>query len=141
MVVTFCGHSSLATGAYCDIKKRVISELEALISEGADTFLLGGYGDFDTLCAVAVRELKEKYPHIRSVLVIPYIDRTFDKALYDESMYPDIENVPKRFAISYRNKEMVKRADALVAYITHEFGGAYTTYKFAKSKKKRIIEI
>ncbi len=141
MIVTFCGHKNLPVFSEELIKKAVFAEAEKLVLEGADTFFLGGYGEFDTVCAVAVRELKRKYSHIRSVLVIPYINRDYNKYLYDESLYPPIENVPLRFAISHRNKYMVKKADVVISYVTHNYGGAYTSLKYAKSQKKRIIEI
>lgn len=46
--------------------------LRGLIAEGADCFLLGGYGGFDSLVAHTVHELKRQYPEIHSTLVIPY---------------------------------------------------------------------
>ncbi len=59
-------------------------------------FLLGGYGRFDMISAMTVKELKKKYPHITSTLVIPYLTREYDLSLYDDSVYPPLENVPKR---------------------------------------------
>lgn len=141
MVVTFCGHSELPPSETSHIKRRLTQVVEELISKGANEFLLGGYGEFDKLCAAIVKELKGTYPHIKSILIIPYIDRTFDQQLYDCSEYPPLENVPKRFAISKRNEYMVDIADVLVCYITHTFGGAYKTLIYAKRKKKQIIDI
>ena len=46
MVVTFCGHKEIADSA--GLRDRLLSVLHALILEGADSFLLGGYGAFDT---------------------------------------------------------------------------------------------
>ncbi|MBP3361339.1 MAG: hypothetical protein J6N52_10830, partial [Clostridia bacterium] len=81
------------------------------------------------------------YPHIESVLVVPYINRGFDKDLYDCSEYPPLENVPMRFAILKRNEWMVRSADVIVAYISHDWGGAAKTLSYAHQKKKRIINI
>ena len=139
--ITFCGHSNLSKSEIDTIKEKLRTQIEELIYEGAEEFLLGGYGDFDILCARVVRELKTNYPQIKSVLVIPYIDRDYDRNLYDSSEYPPIETVPKRFAILRRNEYMVQRADVVIAYITHNWGGASTTFEFAKRKKKKIIEI
>lgn len=139
--VTFFGHSKLSPAQTPAIKEKLESELEALIKQGADIFLLGGYGDFDNLCARAVRSLKEKHPHITSVLVIPYMTNPFDKNLYDCSEYPPLENVPQRFAILKRNEYMAERADAVVSYIDHEWGGAYKAVEYARKKGKQIIMI
>ena len=55
---------------------------------GADqVYVACGYGQFDRLAAAVVRELKERHPAIRSVLVLPYLDRKYDVSLYDESIY------------------------------------------------------
>ena len=72
---------------------------------------------------------------------MPYIDRDYDKALYDCSEYPPIETVPKKLAIIKRNEYMVNKADTIVAYVTHGWGGAAQTLEYAKVKKKNIINI
>lgn len=113
--------------------------LETLILRGADDFLLGGYGGFDQYAASVVRELKQSYPHIRSTLVLSYLDRKVDATKYDCTTYPPLEKVPKRFAISKRNEWMVNEADTVVAYVTHDWGGAATTLAYARRKKKEII--
>ncbi|MBP3360476.1 MAG: hypothetical protein J6N52_06460 [Clostridia bacterium] len=139
MVVSFCGHGDVQ---YSDeIRESLYTIIEDLIKQGADEFLLGGYGSFDLMAAHTVKSLKEKYPYIESVLVVAYINRGFDKDLYDCSEYPPIENVPKRFAILKRNEWMVKNADVIVAYISHDWGGAAKTLSYARQKKKRIINI
>lgn len=139
MIVTFCGHKSGYEKS--DVFIILLSSVRELIQEGADTFYLGGYGNFDWQAARAVQKMKNEYPSIRSVLVIPYLNRKYDKKLYDEIIYPPIEKVPLRFAISKRNEWMVERADVIISGVEHNWGGAYTTLKFAERKKKRIIYI
>ncbi len=139
MVVTFCGHKNVyQTERVSQQVKQIVS---SLVKEGADTFLLGGYGSFDSIAAVAVRDLKKEYPGLRSVLVLPYLNRDYNTSLYDESIYPPIEDVPKRFAISRRNEWMVEKADVIIAYVDHDWGGAATTLRYAERKKKRIINV
>ena len=137
MTVIFCGHSEVSNPE--EIKKKLTRIIEDLISEGATTFLLGGYGAFDSLAARSVKELKSSHPEVRSILVIPYLDREYDLTLYDESEYPPIENVPKRFAISKRNEWMIDQADMVISGVTHDWGGAAKTLKYAERKKKKII--
>lgn len=139
MLVTFCGHSQVSDHAGVSAAlRRVIAEL---IAEGADEFYLGGYGEFDSLAAAAVRDAKKTNPGICSTLVIPYLDRDYDPAYYDGSVYPPLETVPRRYAISHRNKWMVEQADVIVAHVTHDWGGAATTLKYANRKNKKIISI
>lgn len=137
MTVTFCGHRD--TQASPELRAWLTDCVEKLITEGADTFYLGGYGGFDRLAASVVWRLKERYPRIESVLVLAYLGRKADAEKYDRTMYPEIEDGPMRFAIVRRNRWMVDHSDVLVAYVILDTGGAAETRKYAARKKKRII--
>lgn len=137
MTVTFFWHhDAVCTKTLID---RVSVCIEALISNGATDFYLGGYGNFDTLAAKIVFSMKKRNPAIKSVLVIPYLDRNYDMSWYDGSVYPPLENVPKRYAISKRNEWMINQSDIVVAYIRHNFGGAAASVSYAKRRGKRVI--
>ena len=139
MTVAFCGHREICRNEI--IVEKLYDVVERLIHNGANEFLLGGYGDFDMLAAVTVNELKSKYPDIKSVLVIPYLNREFDMNLYDDTVYPPLENVPLIYAMPKRNEWMVRNCDILIAYVIQSWGGAATTIEYAKRKKKKIINI
>ena len=142
MTVTFCGHRQIFGSERDRIKQKVYEETELLIKQGASEFLLGGYGAFDCLSADVVQELKSKYPHIKSILVIPYINkRTYNEDLYDGSEYPPIEKTPRKYAILKRNEYMVNKCDVIIAYVEVDFGGAAKTLEYARRKKKKIILI
>ncbi len=141
MKVTFAGHREIKFGNEEALKESLYKTITELIEGGADKFLLGGYGRFDMLCAYTVKSLKSKYPHIKSILVTPYINRQYDTLLYDESEYPPIENTPLKFAISERNKYMITVSDVVVCYVYKNYGGAYTSLKCAKRRKKQIVNL
>ena len=52
-----------------------------------------------------------------------------------------IENVPKRFAISWRNKWMINQSDYVVTYVTRTVGGAAQFKHFAEQKNKIIVSV
>lgn len=137
MTVTFVGHSKLQKN------EKLLAWLEEtivnLIEEGATQFLLGGYGDFDTISAKMVKKVQDTYPHIESYLVIPYLDRKYDTSLYNNTIYPPLETVPKRFAISKRNEWMVDDSDVVVAYLLNYAGGSGRTMEYAERRNKKII--
>ncbi|MBQ9716527.1 MAG: DUF1273 family protein [Clostridia bacterium] len=139
MIITFCGHSKIVDKEA--VRERLTSEICNLLSSGYTTFYLGGYGDFDLMAASVLREMKDSYPSIDRVLVLPYLDRKYDEKLYDSTVYPPLESVPKRFAISKRNEWMVEQADVVIAYVTHDWGGAVKTLEYAVRKKSQIINI
>lgn len=134
--VTFCGHRELSPEEKSNLRERLYSEIERLIQNGAEEFLLGGYGDFDFLSARVVKELKGKYPHIRSVLVLAYLHQRYNKELYDSTQYPPLETVPKPFAILKRNQYMAEKSDVVISYVNVSFGGAIKTLEYAIRKKK-----
>lgn len=138
MNVTFCGHSNVLQQA--NVRQWLYQTVENLITqEAADMFLLGGYGGFDRMAASVVWELKKKYPQVKSVLVLPYLDRKMDESQCDWTVYPGLEKVPRRYAITHRNRYMVNDADVVIAYVQHSWGGAAQTLEYAEQKRRRII--
>ena len=139
VIVTFCGHSQIADKDA--VRKRLTDKIHELLRVGYRKFYLGGYGDFDTLAAVVLSELKQDWPDMERILILPYPDRKTDMTLYDSTLYPPLENVPRRFAISHRNKWMTEQASVMVAYVEHDWGGAAKTLEQAVRKGLRIINI
>ena len=137
MTVAFCGHAQISQSE--KIEKWLYDVTQKLIEQGATTFYLGGYGAFDSLAASVLREQKKRYSQIELVLVLAYLNTGRDTSGYDSPVYPPLETVPRRFAISHRNRWMVESADVVVAYVLHDWGGAATTLRCAKQKKKQII--
>lgn len=137
MRVTFCGHKDVYDAEAVEHWLRQVCS--DLIAQGADEFLCGGYGRFDYLSATVLRDLKQQHPTIRLILVLPYLNSTILTDGYDETIYPPLESVPKKFAISRRNEWMVLESDIIVAYILRDFGGAAKTLQYARRKKKKIV--
>ena len=137
MNVTFCGHAQVVQGE--QVTEWLYTTTQGLIEQGATTFYLGGYGAFDNLAASVLRAQKKRYPQIELILVLAYLETTKETSGYDSTVYPPLETVPRRFAISHRNRWMVESADVVVAYVLHDWGGAATTLRYARRKKKKII--
>lgn len=137
MRATFCGHSDTIDNG--NIKPWLIDTLKNLIHEGYDEFYIGAYGNFDSMSAQAVNELKKDFPYIKCIFVTPYLNKEYNKLLYSECIYPPLEKIPKRLAIIKRNEWMVNNRDAVISYVVRPFGGANKTLIFAEQKNKRII--
>ncbi len=146
MIVTFCGHSRLNSGFDKNkMKERIVKTIENNACGSPVVFYLGGYGEFDYFALSCCREYQRSYKESKCIFVTPYIHEDYlkliDKTLYDEIVYSDIEGVPYKFAISKRNEWMIDKADLVVAYVKHDWGGAYNTLRYAKRKKKNIVEL
>ena len=140
MIITFCGHSTFFKSV--ELEQQLLSILQSQVGDNDVAFYLGGYGSFDSFARECCRKFQTEHPQARLVYVTPYLE--IDKLtlkLYDESVYPPIEERPLKFAISYRNKWMVESADLVIAYVNHSSGGAWQTYQHAKRKKKNIINL
>ena len=148
MIITFVGHSFVADQAKV---KEAVKNLIREIIVTSDTCIcyLGGYGEFDELCAGACRELKAEGKKVQTVYVTPYLSESEQGkikelqrlGLFDLSVYPPIENVPKKYAILKRNEWMIRSADTVISYVTHTYGGAYRSLSMARRSKKNIINI
>ncbi len=143
MIVTFCGHKNFRATA--DYENRLLDVLHERVGNQSVDMYLGEYGGFDHFAYACCRKYKETHPNTNLVWVTPYLRFTgsrdhseWDRSRYDSILYPELQNVPPRYAISHRNKYMVEKADLVVAYIDHTWGGAYTTYMHAKRKHKEI---
>ena len=126
----FIGHSD----CHCLSEAAVTAAIEAHIQKGVTCFLSGGQGAFDRLCARCVSRLKEKYPSVRNLLVIPYLTfGIFDRTLFDEIIYPDgFERYNFKAAIPARNKYMVQKSAFAICYVFRDWGGAAQTYRLAR---------
>lgn len=76
--------------------------------------------------ASAIRAAKRRYPekHITLALVLPALSNQLNTDKY-------------KAAIQIRNRWLVDRADAVIAYICRDFGGALATADTPKGKARR----
>lgn len=137
MIVAFCGHREVDEAE--QVRAWLRETVRRLAQAGAEEFYMGDNGAFDRMAAGVVREIGREYPRAKGILVLAYPDRRFDPKYYDASVYPGLETVPQRFAISHRNRWMIERADCVVAYVLYGWGGAAKTLEYAQRKKKRVI--
>ena len=146
MIVTFCGHSQYtATGVD---EQKILSLLTERGGDRPAELYLGGYFSFDTFACKCGKKYRETNPNTKLIFVTPYITESYqknhlndEKDRYDTILYPPLERVPPRYAISCRNRWMVEQAELVVAYVKHEWGGAYQTYTYARKKKKEIFNL
>ena len=108
-------------------------------------FYVGQQEAFDGIVRSVLKELVSVYPHINYGVVLerlPPKRDEFDTHDYSDTMLPEgIEMVHPRFAISWRNKWMLKQSDYVVTYITHSWGGAAQFAEMAERKKKTVINL
>ena len=139
---TFFGHRDCPSS----IEPKLREVLIDLISiHDVDMFYVGQQGAFDRIVRSVLKELVVEYPHIRYAVVLerlPPKQHEFDTRDYSDTMLPEgIETVHPRFAISWRNKWMIKHSDYVVTYTTHSWGGAAQFAERASKQGKDIIQL
>ena len=112
-----------------------------IVEESVGFFYVGQYGSFDRLATLAAKQLKQHYPFITLMLVLPYhpADRPIPTPPgFDGTYYPEgMENVPKRYAIVKVNKQMVNNSDWLIAYVRHPASNARNLLEYAQRREKK----
>ena len=147
--VSFFGHRHI------DEPLIIEEQLEKIIREIISTndyveFLIGRDGEFDQLVSSAVRRCKKTFRDDNSalVLVLPYMTaeyrnntRSFDE--YYDAVEICLESSDKHFKSAHRvrNRTMVERSDLVVFCVEHNYGGAYTSMKYAMKKEVNYINL
>ena len=141
-VCTFFGHRDCPAAVRLLLRETIIDLIE---THSVDMFYVGNQGAFDHIVRSVLRELQSTYPHIRYAVVLAYMPGKRD-AHYPEddsdTMLPEgIETVPRRFAISWRNRWMLRQSDCVVTYITHSWGGAAQFAELANRQGKHVFNL
>ena len=145
MTVTFFGHSSFVGTP--EHESRILKFLSEKIGDKTASIYLGDKGGFDSFAYTCCDKYRQSHKNTSLIYVTPYITPSYQKKLlcyqkrFDAIIYPQIEDKPIRFAISYRNKFMVDSADYVVTYVSHSYGGAYKAYKYAHTKRKSVFNL
>lgn len=126
------------------VEKTLLNTLEDLIlAHDVNLFYVGNQGQFDACVRKILKKLGEKYSHIRYAVVLAYMPgQLMEYEDFSDTMLPEgIEKIHPRFAISWRNHWMLQKADYVVTYVTHTWGGAYRFASQARRKGKHVINI
>lgn len=122
-------------------------ELRPLLSEaverhimqyGVMEFIVGHYGRFDAMAASAVRAAKQLHPEISLVLLLPYYPFPYETDGFDATFYPpDMESVPKPFAIVRANEYVIRTADYLICYDRGQIGKTRDFVELARQRERK----
>ena len=139
MVVTFFGHRDCPDSVKPQLRKMLVELIE---TQEVDTFYVGSQGKFDSLVLSVLEQLSQKYPHIRYEVVLAYFPvrrKASPLPEFPHTLLPEgIEKAPPRFAISWRNRWMLRQADVVVTYVNHNWGGAAQFAALARKQGKMV---
>ena len=138
----FIGHRETSGEIYPALYAAV---KQHILEYGVTEFIVGHYGGFDRLAALAVKEAKHFCPEVKLTLLLPYhpaerpipIPDGFDRTFYP----PGMECVPRKVAIVRANRYMVDHVDYLIAYVWHSASNAWELVEYAKRRGKNMTLI
>ena len=138
MVCTFFGHRQVTKEIEPTLRATLVELIE---NHDVKRFYVGNHGGFDAMVQRALKELSLTYA-IHFYVVLAYLPEKKGKNDFSTIFPEGLETVPKRFAISYRNKWMIERADYVVTYVHHNIGSGAAQFKeLAEKRGKIVIEV
>lgn len=126
--------------ALFEIQTRIEQAVERHYQQyGVRQFYVGGYGAFDSMAASAVKALKKRHSDMELYLLIPYHPAQRPVVVpggFDNTFYPPLESVPRRYAIIRANRYMIETCDTVICYVSH-FGNTRNLLDYAKRRAEK----
>lgn len=137
---TFFGHHDSPASLRPLLREAILSLIR---EQGVTTFYVGHQGAFDRMAAGILREISEEHPQIRYAVVLAYLSASVGEDIpWQNTLLPEgIEQVPPRFAISRRNRWMIRNSDYVITYVAHACGSAAQFEQMASRQGKTVIRL
>jgi uncharacterized phage-like protein YoqJ len=151
MTVCFTGHRNIAYEDAVRLPALLERVLIDLIERGATTFRAGGAIGFDTVAALKVLELKERYPHVRLELILPCRNQT---EYWEETAVRTYQYILSRAdshlflfdtyfdgCMLERDRKLVDGSEVCVAFCKRSRGGTAYTFTQALRAGLEVINL
>lgn len=149
----FTGHRELAEPVEV-IEKRLPDTVEALIQSGYRYFGAGGARGFDALASETVLKLKERYPHIHLILVLPFPEQYRQEGIWTSAEIDQYHSLQERASkvvtlspayssgVYYRrDRHLADHASLCVAYLKRKNSGSGYTVNYAARQGLRVLNL
>lgn len=148
----FTGHRNINKYNLGKLKAELENTIEQLINDGVVNFEAGGALGFDTISALTVLKMKEKFKQIKLILVLPCRNQAYKWSKSDIETYEYIKSQSDEFIYTSedyydgcmikRNQYMVDHAEYVIAaWNGRKTGGTYATINYAKKLNRKIIKL
>lgn len=147
----FTGHRTIKAERRAPLVARLDALLERLVAQGYTEFRTGGARGFDTLAALRVLALRDKYPQCRLHLILPCRDQTKFWNAGERTVFAEIQAAADRTdyvtdqyeptCMYTRNRALVDGSDLCIAYLTRNRGGTLYTCSYALKNRVELINL
>ena len=147
----FTGHRFLPENEKEKISLALESTVLSLIHSGYRYFGAGGALGFDTLAAQTVLRLRQSYPDIRLILVLPCVSQADKWPPADAAVYQEIMGQANKIVYTSheytagcmfkRNRHLVDHSSVCICYLEKSTGGTAYTVDYARKCGLKIINL
>ena len=147
----FTGHRELPEEQLPQLKQALFKVIVRLASQGVTRFACGGALGFDTLAAQMVLMVKEAFPQIELLLILPCKTQEKYWPKEDQEIYREILARADRVVfvsetyiqgcMQKRNRLLVEGSSVCVCYCTKKQGGTFYTVRYARQKGLDLINL
>ena len=147
----FTGHRQIPLEKRAEIAGRLERVIVSLYQRGIRFYGAGGALGFDCLAAQTVLRLRESYPDMKLILVLPCLTQTrgwrpediaeyerikaqADKVVYTAQQYT-------KGCMHKRNRHLVDNSSVCVCYLNRESGGTAYTVRYAREHGLEVINL
>lgn len=131
-------------------KTKLKKLLLQFIEKGFDTFLIGMALGFDTVCFNVLEKIKKEGKDVKIIACIPCLSQAVKFNLEQKKEYDRMLSVTDGkivlsenytpYCMIKRNQFMVDNASVLFAFVNRNFGGSYSTLKYAEKNGVPIVK-
>lgn len=147
----FTGHRKIPSESLPAISRKLKETLIFYIENGYRYFGAGGALGFDTLAAQTVLLLKQHYPWIKLILVLPCKDQAKRWSAQEIEEYERIKSSADKVVyiseyyysgcMHKRNRHLVDNSSLCVCYLTERTGGTAYTVEYAAKNNLTVINV
>ena len=145
------GHRNIDASDLPSLTRRLNETIEMLILKGVVFWGCGGARGFDLLAGAAILTLREKYPAVRLIMVLPCRGQEYRWTEQDKQTYREILAAANKVVyisetyyegvMAKRNRWLVEQSSYCVAYLKRERTGTSQTVRFAMQQGLTIINL
>ena len=147
----FTGHRDVPKEDIPLIRKALFEKIVELREKGIVYYGAGGALGFDTIAAQTVIDVRDQFPEVKLILVLPCREQANKWSHRDKMMYNDIiQRADKTMYVSEhyhpgcmheRNRHLVDESSYCICYLTRSSGGTKYTVDYAAKHGLEIFNI
>lgn len=147
----FTGHRQLPSEEQAEIANKLERVIAVLYQKGIRYYGAGGALGFDALAAQTVLNLRESYPGMKLILVLPCLTQTRGWRSEDVAEYERIKELADKIVYTSqqytrncmhkRNRHLVDHSGVCICYLTKDSGGTAYTVKYARKQGLNVFNI